>query len=215
MYNKCLALTNLITDVFFLLCRNLRELDLGESEVEDLSGHWLSHFPDNCTSLVSLNISCLGSEVSFSALERLVARCPNLKTLRLNRAVPLEKLPNLLCRAPQLVELGTGAYSAEIQSDIFSNLSEAFLGCKQLKGLSGFWDVVPAYLPAMYSVCSQITSLNLSYATAQNPDLVQFVSQCGNLQRLWVRDLLLNVMSLISSTIPNSEMSEGICSKLL
>ncbi|CAA2956384.1 TRANSPORT INHIBITOR RESPONSE 1-like [Olea europaea subsp. europaea] len=174
-------------------CRNLRELDLGESEVEDLSGHWLSHFPDNCTSLVSLNISCLGSEVSFSALERLVARCPNLKTLRLNRAVPLEKLPNLLCRAPQLVELGTGAYSAEIQSDIFSNLSEAFLGCKQLKGLSGFWDVVPAYLPAMYSVCSQITSLNLSYATAQNPDLVQFVSQCGNLQRLWVLDYIEDV----------------------
>ncbi|KAL2510585.1 Protein TRANSPORT INHIBITOR RESPONSE 1 [Abeliophyllum distichum] len=171
-------------------CRNLRELDLGESEVEDLSGHWLSHFPDNCTSLVSLNISCLGSEVSFCALERLVARCPNLKTLRLNRAVPLEKLPNLLCRAPQLVELGTGAYSAEIQSDIFSNLAEAFLGCKQLKGLSGFWDVVPAYLPAMYSVCSRITSLNLSYATAQNPDLVHFVSQCSNLQRLWVLDYI-------------------------
>ncbi|KAL2535579.1 Protein TRANSPORT INHIBITOR RESPONSE 1 [Forsythia ovata] len=171
-------------------CRNLRELDLGESEVEDLSGHWLSHFPDNCTSLVSLNISCLGSEVSFCALERLVARCPNLKTLRLNRAVPLEKLPNLLCRAPQLVELGTGAYSAEIQSDIFSNLAEAFLGCKQLKGLSGFWDVVPAYLPAMYSVCSRITSLNLSYATAQNPELVHFVSQCSNLQRLWVLDYI-------------------------
>ncbi|CAI9781129.1 unnamed protein product [Fraxinus pennsylvanica] len=171
-------------------CRNLRELDLGESEVEDLSGHWLSHFPDNCTSLVSLNISCLVSEVSFSALERLVARSPNLKTLRLNRAVPLEKLPNLLYCAPQLVELGTGVYFAEIQSDIFSNLAEAFLGCKQLKGLSGFWDVVPAYLPAMYSVCSRITSLNLSYATAQNPDLVHFVSQCSNLQRLWVLDYI-------------------------
>ncbi|KAL0391085.1 UNVERIFIED_CONTAM: protein TRANSPORT INHIBITOR RESPONSE 1 [Sesamum calycinum] len=140
-------------------CRNLRELDLRESEVEDLSGHWLSHFPDNCTSLVSLNMSCLGSEVSFSALERLVARCPNLRTLRLNRAVPLEKLPNLL--------------------------HQAFSVCKQLKGLSGFWDVVPAFLPAMYSVCSGITSLNLSYATIQSPDLVKLVSQCRNLQRLW------------------------------
>ncbi|KAL8535914.1 hypothetical protein ACS0TY_011532 [Phlomoides rotata] len=111
-------------------CRNLKELDLRESEVEDLSGHWLSHFPCNSTSLVSLNISCLGSEVSFSALERLVARSPNLRTLRLNRAVPLEKLPNLLRRAPQLVELGTGAYSAEIRSDIYSNLAEAFSACK-------------------------------------------------------------------------------------
>ncbi|KAK4408001.1 protein TRANSPORT INHIBITOR RESPONSE 1 [Sesamum angolense] len=171
-------------------CRNLRELDLRESEVEDLSGHWLSHFPDNCTSLVSLNMSCLGSEVSFSALERLVARCPNLRTLRLNRAVPLEKLPNLLHRAPQLVELGTGAYSADIRSDIFSNLAEAFSVCKQLKGLSGFWDVVPAFLPAMYSVCSGITSLNLSYATIQSPDLVKLVSQCRNLQRLWVLDYI-------------------------
>ncbi|KAL8487362.1 hypothetical protein ACS0TY_023873 [Phlomoides rotata] len=38
-----------------------------------------------------------------------------------------------------------------------------------------FWDVVPAYLPAMYSVCSGITSLNLSYATTQNSDLVKLV----------------------------------------
>lgn len=174
-------------DVYNLECRNLRELDLRESEVEDLSGHWLSHFPDNCTSLVSLNMACLGSEVSFSALERLIARSPNLQTLRLNRAVPLEKLGNLLRRAPQLVELGTGAYSADIRSDTFSNLSEAFSLCKHLKGLSGFWDVVPAYLPALYSVCSGITSLNLSYATIQSSDLVKLVSQCRSLQRLWVR----------------------------
>ncbi|KAL8552981.1 hypothetical protein ACS0TY_001595 [Phlomoides rotata] len=174
-------------------CRNLKELDLRESEVEDLSGHWLSHFPCNSTSLVSLNISCLDSEVSFSALERLVARSPNLRTLRLNRAVPLEKLPNLLRRAPQLVELGTGAYSAEIRSDIYSNLAEAFSACKQLKGLSGFWDVVPAYLPAMYSVCSGITSLNLSYATTQSSDLVKLVSQCPNLQRLWVLDYIEDI----------------------
>lgn len=154
--------------------------------MEDLSGHWLSHFPDNCTSLVSLNMSCLLSEVSFSALERLVGRCPNFRALQLNRAVPLEKLPNLLHRAPQLVEFGTGAYSAEIRPDIFSNLAEAFSVCKQLKGLSGFWDVVPAYLPAMYSVCTGITSLNLSYANIQSPDLAKIVSQCRYLQKLWV-----------------------------
>nr|GMD26827.1 protein TRANSPORT INHIBITOR RESPONSE 1 [Ipomoea batatas] len=171
-------------------CRNLKELNLRESDVEDLSGHWLSHFPDNCTSLVSLDITCLGSEVSFSALERLVARCPNLRTLRLNRAVPLEKLPNLLRCTPQLVELGTGGYTAEVRPDVLSNLADAFAGCKQLKGLSGFWDVVPAYLPAMYSVCPGITSLNLSYAIIQSPDLIKLVSQCCNLQRLWVMDYI-------------------------
>ncbi|CAI9108025.1 OLC1v1007535C2 [Oldenlandia corymbosa var. corymbosa] len=171
-------------------CRNLRELDLRESDVDDLSGHWLSHFPDSYTSLVSLNIACLGSEVSYSALERLVARCSNLKTLRLNRSVPLEKLPSLLRRAPQLEEFGTGAYSTEIRPDVFSSLADAFSACKNLKGLSGFWDLVPAYLPAMYSVCSRITSLNLSYTTVQSPDLIKLISQCHSLQCLWVLDYI-------------------------
>lgn len=159
--------------------------------MEDLSSDWLSHFPDGCTSLVSLNISCLGSEINFSDLERLITCSPNLKTLRLSQAVPLEKLPDLLCRAPQLVEFGTGAYSSEVQSDVFSNLEEAFSGCKKLEGLSGFWDVTPAYLPAVYPVCSRLTSLNLSYATIQNPDLNKLISRCHNLQRLWVCSRLL------------------------
>ncbi|KAG9128742.1 hypothetical protein Leryth_021466 [Lithospermum erythrorhizon] len=171
-------------------CRNLKVLDLRECEVEDLGGHWVSHFPDNFTSLMTLNIACLVSEVSFSALERLVARCPNLKTLRLNRAVPLEKLPILLRRAPQLVELGTGAFSAEIRTDLFSSLTEAFSGCKHLQGFSGFWDVVPAYLPALYSACPRLTSLNLSYAIIQSPELEALVRQCPNLQRLWVLDYI-------------------------
>ncbi|TQE10961.1 hypothetical protein C1H46_003376 [Malus baccata] len=177
-------------------CRNLRELDLHESDVEDLSGHWLSHFPDTYTSLVSLNIACLGSELSFSALERLVARCPNLRSLRLNRSVPLDRLANLLRLAPRLTELGTGAYSAELRPDVFAILSRAISGCKELKSLSGFWDVVPTYLPAIYSICPGLTSLNLSYSAIQSPDLVKLVSQCPNLQRLWVCPFLCNVFSL-------------------
>ncbi|KAI3805945.1 hypothetical protein L1987_21833 [Smallanthus sonchifolius] len=171
-------------------CRNLRVLDLRECEVEELSGHWLSHFPDSFTSLESLNMACLVTEVSFSALERLVTRSPNLKTLRLNRTVPLEKLSTLLQLAPQLIDFGTGAYSAEIRSDLYSSLADAFSGCKKLKSLSGFWDVIPAYLPAVYSVCSQLTSLNLSYATTQSPDLTKIISQCHNLQRLVVLDYI-------------------------
>ncbi|KAJ7977499.1 Protein TRANSPORT INHIBITOR RESPONSE 1 [Quillaja saponaria] len=171
-------------------CRNLRELDLRESEVEDFNGHWLSHFPDTYTSLVSLNISCLGSEVSFSALERLVGRCPNLRTLRLNRAVPLDRIANLLSRVPQLVELGTGAYSSEMRPEVFSNLAGAVTHCKQLSSLSGFWDVNPACLPAVYPTCTRLTSLNLSYATIQSPELTKLVSQCHNLQCLWVLDYI-------------------------
>lgn len=160
----------------------------------DLSGHWLSHFRDNFTSLRSLNMSCLSSEVSFSALERLVARSPNLKTLRLNRAVPLGKLSTLLHQAPQLVELGTGSYSSGIRSDVYSGLSKAFLGCKELKGLSGFWDVDPSYLPALYSVCSMLTTLNLSYATIKSPDITKVICQCPNLQRLWVSYVIVLVL---------------------
>ncbi|VFQ73924.1 unnamed protein product [Cuscuta campestris] len=171
-------------------CRNLKELSLRECEIDDLSGQWLNQFPDNSTSLVSLDITCLGCEVSLSALERLVSRCPNLRTLRLNRNFPLENLPSLLRRAPQLVELGTGAFSGEVHLEAFSNLANAFSGCKQLKGISGFWDVSPAFLPTIYSACHGITSLNLSYATVQSPDLVKFVSQCHNLQKLWVLDFI-------------------------
>ena len=170
----------------FAWYRNLSELELQECEVEDASGHWLSHFPDTFTSLVSLNIACLGFEVRLSALERLVARCPNLRSLRLNHGVPLERLSNILRRAPQLIELGTGAYSAEIRPDVYLTLNEAFTGCKHLRCLSGFWDVVPAYLPAVYSICSELTSLNLSYATIQGPELTKLVSLCHRLQRLWV-----------------------------
>uniref|UniRef100_A0A2P2M9X5 Protein TRANSPORT INHIBITOR RESPONSE 1 n=2 Tax=Rhizophora mucronata TaxID=61149 RepID=A0A2P2M9X5_RHIMU len=174
-------------------CRNLRELDLQESEVEDSSGHWLSHFPDCFTSLVSLNISCLGSEMSFAALERLVSRCPNLRTLRLNRAVTLDRLANILRRAPHLVELGTGVYSAELRPDVFSKLTGAFSGCKELRSLSGFWDVVPSYLPVIYPICSGITSLNLSYATIQSPDLIKLVTHCQSLQCLWVLDYIEDI----------------------
>nr|XP_043610005.1 protein TRANSPORT INHIBITOR RESPONSE 1-like [Erigeron canadensis] len=171
-------------------CRNLRALDLRECEVDDQSGHWLSHFPDSCTSLESLNMSCLGSDVSFSALQRLIARSPNLKTLRLSRSIPLEKLSTLLRRAPQLVEFGTGAYSAEIRRDLYKGLSDAFSGCQELKELSGFWDVVPSYIPAFYPACSRITSLNLSYATIRCPDVTKIILQCSNLQRLWVLDYI-------------------------
>lgn len=165
--------------------------------MDDLSGHWLSHFPDSFTSLVSLNISCLGSEVSLSALERLLSRCPNLQSLRLNRAVPLDRLVNLLGRSPNLVELGTGIYSTDMQPDVFSELAGVLVSCKQLKSLSGFWDAVPYYLPAVYPISSRLTSLNLSYATTESPYLTKLVSECPNLQRLWVCHIRYSQSSVI------------------
>uniref|UniRef100_A0A0E0DM43 Transport inhibitor response 1 domain-containing protein n=1 Tax=Oryza meridionalis TaxID=40149 RepID=A0A0E0DM43_9ORYZ len=171
-------------------CRHLRELDLQENEIEDCSIHWLSLFPESFTSLVTLNFSCLEGEVNITVLERLVTRCRNLKTLKLNNAIPLDKLASLLRKAPQLVELGTGKFSADYHSDLFAKLEAAFGGCKSLRRLSGAWDAVPDYLPAFYCVCEGLTSLNLSYATVRGPELIKFISRCRNLQQLWVMDLI-------------------------
>lgn len=154
--------------------------------MEDNCCHWLSHFPESFTSLVSLNISCLEGEVNVSVLERLVSRCPNLRTLRLNHAVPLDRLASILRRAPQLVDLGTGRFAADLRSELYAKLHTSFTGCKGLRNLSGIWEAAPSYLPTIYSVCAGLTSLNLSYSTLQNPEIVKLVSQCKNLRRLWV-----------------------------
>ncbi|KAH9329352.1 hypothetical protein KI387_001460, partial [Taxus chinensis] len=166
-------------------CRHLTELDLQENDIDDRGGHWLSCFPDSCTSLVSLNFACLSSEVNFEALERLVCRCTSLRSLKLNRLVPLELLHRLLNRAPQLVDLGTGAYLQEPRTEQYAKLKDAFDNCKGLQSLSGFWEVAPVYLPSVYSVCLNLTSLNLSYATIPSAELIKLIGHCYKLQRLW------------------------------
>ncbi|KAJ4972785.1 hypothetical protein NE237_005959 [Protea cynaroides] len=172
-------------------CRVLRELDLQEIEVEDRRGQWLGCFPDSCTTLVSLNFSCLKGEVNLGALERLVARCPNLKSLRLNRTVPLETLYKILLRAPQLVDLGTGSYVHEPNSEHYVKLTNAVLNCKSVRSLSGFLDVAPRCLPAIYPICLNLTSLNLSYAPGiQGSELIKLIRHCRNLHRLWILDCI-------------------------
>ncbi|KAF8378053.1 hypothetical protein HHK36_029387 [Tetracentron sinense] len=172
-------------------CRLLRELDLQENEVEDHRGQWLSCFPDTCTSLVSLNFACLKGEVNLAALERLVARCPNLKSLRLNRTVPLDMLQKILMRAPQLVDLGTGSYVKDSISEPYSNLINAVFNCKSVRSLSGFLEVSPSFLPAIYPMCWNLTSLNLSYAPGiQGTELINLIRHCRKLQRLWILDCI-------------------------
>ncbi|KAJ0988757.1 hypothetical protein J5N97_007113 [Dioscorea zingiberensis] len=171
-------------------CRVLRELDLQENEVEDRGSQWLSCFPDSCTSLVSLNFACLKGEVNAGALERLVARCPNLKSLRLNRTVSMETLAKVLARAPQLVDLGTGSLMlTDRRSESYHKIFDIFHKCKSLRSMSGFWNAAPRCLLALYQVCLNLTSLNLSYAPSiQGSDLIKLVRQCTKLQKLWILD---------------------------
>ncbi|GAB4847360.1 Protein AUXIN SIGNALING F-BOX 3 [Ancistrocladus abbreviatus] len=172
-------------------CRHLRELDLQENEVDDRRGHWLSCFPESCTSLVSLNFACLKGEVNLPALERLVARNPNLRSLRLNRAVPFETLQKILVKAHHLVDLGTGSFVHDPNSETYSKLKNAISKCESIRSLSGFLEVAPRCLPAIYPICSNLTSLNLSYAPGiRGNDLIKLIRHCTKLQRLWILDCI-------------------------
>ncbi|OAY67494.1 Transport inhibitor response 1-like protein [Ananas comosus] len=183
-------------------CRHLREIDLQENEIEDRGPQWLSCFPESCTSLMSLNFACLKGEINVAALERLVSRCPNLRSLRLNRAVSVEALSRILMKAPQLVDLGTGSFWVDHRSEAFHRLISAIERCKSLRSLSGFWDASPLCLPAIYPICSNLTGLNLSYAPAiQGSDLIKLIRHCWKLQRLWVLDCIGDKgLAIVAST---------------
>ncbi|KAK4272229.1 hypothetical protein QN277_020814 [Acacia crassicarpa] len=170
-------------------CRLLRDLDLQENEIDDHRGQWLNCFPDSCTSLVSLNIACLKGDINLGALERLVARSPNLKSLKLNRAVPLDTLQRILMRTPQLTDLGTGSFVDEPDSEAYFKLKHTISKCRSITSLCGFLEVSPHCLPAVYPLCSNLTSLNLSYAVGlQGSDLMKLIRHCVKLQRLWILD---------------------------
>lgn len=172
-------------------CRHLRELDLQENEVEDHRGQWLSCFPESCTSLVSLNFACLRGEVNISALERLVARCKNLSSLKLNHAVPVDALQKILVQAPQLQELGAGSYVHDPDSETCKKLKNTIQNCTSIRSLSGFLEVAPRCLPSVYPVCVNLTSLNLSYAPGiYSRDLIKLIRHCRKLQRLWILDYI-------------------------
>lgn len=135
------------------------------------------------------------------ALERLVARCTNLQSLRLSSAVSLETLSRVVLRAPQLRDLGTGSYVHDPRSEPYLKLASAFMACKSLRSLSGFWEVTPQCLPAVYPICSNLTTLNLSYAASiQGTDLIKMIRHSRKLQSLWVSEM----------QIPYSSPSPGL-----
>ncbi|KAG6400659.1 hypothetical protein SASPL_137500 [Salvia splendens] len=172
-------------------CKFLRELDLQENEVDDRKGHWLSCFPESCTSLVSLNFACLKGEVNAAALERLVARCRNLRSLRLNHALPLEVLQKILVQAPQLNDLGTGSFTHDPNSETFIKLKNAVKNCHSIRSLSGFLDVNGRCLPAVYPICANLTALNLSYAPGIfSNELTKLIRHCKKIERLWILDTI-------------------------
>ncbi|KAK9678098.1 hypothetical protein RND81_11G188000 [Saponaria officinalis] len=188
-------------------CRRLQELDLQENEVDDRKGHWLSCFPESCTSLVSLNFACLKGEVNLASLERLVARSPNLRSLRLNRTVPFETLYKILAKAPQLTDLGTGSFVHDPNSETFNKLKNAISKCESVRSLSGFLEVSSRCLPAVYQLCERLSTLNLSYAPGINgSELTKLIRHCTKLQRLWILDCIGDKgLAVVASTCKELE----------
>uniref|UniRef100_A0A7N0U167 Transport inhibitor response 1-like protein n=1 Tax=Kalanchoe fedtschenkoi TaxID=63787 RepID=A0A7N0U167_KALFE len=172
-------------------CRQLQVLDLIEDEVSDDEVDWISCFPQGETSLRALTFDCVDCPINFDALEQLVARSPRLKKLRVNRFVSIGQLYLLMLRAPQLSHLGTGAFSPSEQAphaDPEPHLASAFSACRSLSSLSGFRDIALEYLPSIYPVCANLTSLNFSYANIDLEQLNSVISRCHKLQVLWVLD---------------------------
>ncbi|XP_022773106.1 transport inhibitor response 1-like protein [Durio zibethinus] len=176
---------------FVSKCRQLRVLDLIESEVIHDGTDWISCFPQGESHLESLIFDCVEWPINFEALERLVARSPLLKKLRLNRYVSIGQLYRLMIQAPQLTHLGTGLFSPlEIagQGDQELDYGTAFAACRSLVCLSGFREIIPDYLPAIYPVCANLTSLNFSYANINAEQLKPIISKCHKLRVFWVLD---------------------------
>ncbi|CAI9087625.1 OLC1v1021742C2 [Oldenlandia corymbosa var. corymbosa] len=171
-----------------MFCRKLTELDIQENSMDDISGCWLSCFPENFTSLEILNFASLHSDVSFDALERLVSRCKGLKVLKVNKGITLDRLQRLLVHAPQLVELGTGSFQQEFIHRQYQELETAFKNLKYLQTLAGLWDASSVYIPVLYPACSNLTFLNFSYATLNSDEFAKLLAHCPNLRRLWVLD---------------------------
>ncbi|KAL6659856.1 hypothetical protein ACP70R_002685 [Stipagrostis hirtigluma subsp. patula] len=169
----------------------LKELDLEESVVKYRGHHWLNCFPKPSTSLETLNFACLAGEVNAHALEKLVERSPNLKSLRLNRLVPFDVMARMLARTPKLEDLGTGSFIQGFNAGVGLHLPvfNAFRRSRSLKSLSGFWDAAGLHFQVIYSVCKNLTCLNLSYAPfIQSADLINIIRQCTKLRTLWVLD---------------------------
>ncbi|KAL3820604.1 hypothetical protein ACJIZ3_006509 [Penstemon smallii] len=169
-------------------CRNLTELDIQDSISEDISGTWLSSFPENFATLEVLNFASLNSEISFDALERLVSRCKSLRVLKVNESITLDQLQRLLVLAPQLVELGTGSFLQELTPRQYEDIESAFSNCTSLRVLSGLWEATSLYLPLLYGACFGLTFLNLSDVALQSGEFAKLPVHCPNLRRLWVID---------------------------
>ncbi|KAJ6841173.1 uncharacterized protein M6B38_307995 [Iris pallida] len=179
-------------------CRKIRVLDLIEVYLEDDGDEgeetvdWISMFPDTVTCLESLSFECIAGPINFEALESLVSRSPALRQLRVGSHVTASQLQRLMLRAPSLTHLGTGSFKSNAVAghapQEVENLASAFAAARSVVCLSGFSEISPELLPAIYPVCANLISLNFSVAQITADQLRPVILQCHNLKKFWVLD---------------------------
>jgi hypothetical protein len=66
------------------------------------------------------------------------------------------------------------------------HISDAFRKCKRLEGLSALWDLDEGSVMMVMPVAARLTSLDLTYALLGQPELMDLLGACVNLEDLQV-----------------------------
>jgi hypothetical protein len=193
-------------------------LDLIDCEIEDNAddSDWISKFSKTHNCLESLSFECVPYPVNLDSLGSLIARSPNMRRLRVNPHISIGQLCRLLLRAPQLTHLGTGVFCSVNENEELEvqEMEAAFGSLKELICLSGFTDLKPELLPAIYLVCGQLTTLNLSYTDISAEQLEPLIRNCHNLLIFWVNpcfDLIfLEISKFLEKSVTWLYWSSGL-----
>nr|XP_043609429.1 transport inhibitor response 1-like protein Os04g0395600 [Erigeron canadensis] len=183
-------------------CSILEEFEVDRCNVMDNTSRLLSSFPETLTSLKSLNISCVKGLVNPIDLERLVARCPKLTTLLLNKTVYANTIQRILSQYSRFVHLGVGSANQNLEILLpYFLLSLALGKCQFIQSLSFFYLIPTKLMHAFYPICPNLVAVNLRYSAVTPNEQVKFISKCPNLRRLSVRGCIgdIGIKSVVNS----------------
>lgn len=180
--------------LFQILCSKLEQLEVERCNVKDPTGQWLRCFPETLTSLTSVNISCIKGEINPLDLSQLVARCPNLTTLKVNKTVAVDTIRSILLKSHRVVHLGLGSMHQNVVQNgqsSFHQLTSCLRNYGPIQSLTLVHRVSAILLRALYPVCVNLVFLNVRFVEVRlGSELVSFITRCANLKRLWVSSLL-------------------------
>ena len=75
-------------------------------------------------------------------------------------------------------------YSQNVENP--DDIAEAFRNCKGLQGISALWDLDEGSVMMVMPVAARLTTLDLTYALLGQPELMDLLGACVNLEDLQV-----------------------------